>query len=43
MSTIDVVKDEMLQQLRKNKGRSTTLARRMGARLKRMARFGRSG
>ena len=42
-AAIDIVKDEMLQQLRKNKGRTTTLARRMGARLKRMARFGRAG
>ena len=40
-AAIDAVKDEMLQQLRKNKGRNFTLARRMGARLKRLARFGR--
>ncbi len=40
-AAIDIVKDEILQQLRKNKGRSTTLARRMGAQWKRMTRFGR--
>lgn len=40
-AAIDIVKDEILQQLRKNKGRTTTLARRMGARLKRLTRFGR--
>jgi len=40
-AAIDIAKDEMQQQLRKNKGRATTLARRMGAQLKRLARFGR--
>ncbi len=40
-AAIDIVKDEILQQLRKYKGRTTTLTRRMGAKLKRLARFGR--
>lgn len=39
-AAIDIVKDEILQQLRKFKGRTTTLARRMGARLKRLTRYG---
>jgi ribosomal subunit interface protein len=38
-AAIDVAKDEILQQLRKSKGRSFALAKRMGARLKRMARW----
>jgi ribosomal subunit interface protein len=41
-AAIDIAKDEMLQQLRKNKDRGTTLTRRMGAKLKKMARFGRT-
>lgn len=41
-AAIDVAKDEIMQQLRKNKDRSTTLMRRMGARLKKMARMGRA-
>lgn len=39
-AAIDIAKDEMLQQLRKGKDRNTSLARRMGARLKRWARRG---
>lgn len=39
-AAIDVAKDEILQQLRKSKGRSSALARRMGARLKKLTRFG---
>lgn len=39
-AAIDVAKDEILQQIRKNKGRDTTLVRRMGARLKRWAQRG---
>lgn len=39
-AAIDIAKDEMLQLLRKNKGRHATLARRMGARLKSWTRFG---
>ena len=40
-AAIDIAKDEILQQLRKNRGRHTTLARRLGSRLKRLTRFGR--
>jgi len=40
-AAIDIAKDEILQQLRKSKGRNSTLTRRMGARLKRLTRFGR--
>ena len=40
-AAIDIAKDEMLQQLRKSKGKHATLARRFGARLKRFTRFGR--
>jgi len=39
-AAIDIAKDEILQQLRKQKGRSFALAKRMGARIKRFARFG---
>lgn len=39
-AAIDVAKDEILQQLRKNKDRSTTLMRRLGNRLKKFARRG---
>ncbi len=39
-AAIDIAKDEMLQQVRKSKGRDATLMRRMGARLKRWARRG---
>lgn len=39
-AAIDIAKDEMLQQLRKGKDRNTSLARRMGARLKKFARRG---
>lgn len=39
-AAIDVAKDEMLQQLRKSKGRETSLMRRMGGRLKKWARRG---
>jgi ribosomal subunit interface protein len=39
-AAIDIAKDEMLQQLRKGKDKNTSLARRMGARLKRWARRG---
>lgn len=39
-AAIDLAKDEMLQRLRKGKGREATLMRRMGARLKRWARRG---
>ncbi|HWO07019.1 MAG TPA: HPF/RaiA family ribosome-associated protein [Candidatus Paceibacterota bacterium] len=39
-AAIDIAKDEMQQLLRKSKGRQMTLARRMGARLKRWARWG---
>ena len=40
-AAIDIAKDEIMQQLRKNKGRHTTLARRVGAKIKRWTRFGR--
>ena len=40
-AAIDIAKDEILQQLRKNKGRHTTLAHRVGAKIKRWTRFGR--
>lgn len=39
-AAIDIAKDEMLQQLRKGKSKNTSLARRMGARLKKFARRG---
>ena len=39
-AAIDIAKDEMLQQLRKGKDKHLSLARRMGARLKRWARRG---
>ena len=39
-AAIDVAKDEMLQQLRKSKGRGMSLMRRMGSRLKKFARRG---
>ncbi len=39
-AAIDIVKDEMLQQLRKDHGRNLSLTRRMAARLKRFARRG---
>lgn len=39
-AAIDIAKDEMLQQLRKGKGKNTSIARRMGARLKKFARRG---
>lgn len=39
-AAIDIAKDEILQQLRKSKGRSFALAKRMGARLKNLARWG---
>jgi ribosomal subunit interface protein len=39
-AAIDIAKDEMLQQLRKGKNRNMSLARRMGARLKKFARRG---
>lgn len=40
-AAIDIAKDEMLQQLRKSKGKHATLLRRFGARLKNWTRFGR--
>lgn len=39
-AAIDIAKDEMLQQLRKENGRHLSLARRMGARLKNWAKRG---
>ena len=39
-AAIDIAKDEILQQLRKSKGRSQTLSKRIGGRLKRWARLG---
>lgn len=39
-AAIDVAKDEILQQLRKSKSRNSSLAKRMGARLKKWARRG---
>lgn len=39
-AAIDIAKDEMLQQLRKGKNKNMSLARRMGARLKKFARRG---
>lgn len=39
-AAIDIAKDEMLQQLRKGKDRHVSLARRMGAKLKKFARRG---
>lgn len=39
-AAIDVAKDEMLKQIRRSKGRSFALAKRMGAKLKRLARRG---
>lgn len=39
-AAIDIAKDEILQQLRKQKGRNSTMTRRMGAKLKKLARWG---
>ena len=39
-AAIDVAKDEMLQQLRKTKGKATALSRKVGARIKDWLRFG---
>jgi ribosomal subunit interface protein len=39
-AAIDIAKDEMLQQIRKSKGRSFALAKRMGKKLKNLARWG---
>jgi len=39
-AAIDIAKDEMLQQLRKSKGRHMALARRAGAYVKSWLRFG---
>jgi len=39
-AAIDIVKDEILQQLRKHKGRTTTMSRRVGLRIKNWMRFG---
>lgn len=39
-AAIDIAKDEILQQLRKGKEKNSSLAKRMGARLKRWARRG---
>jgi ribosomal subunit interface protein len=39
-AAIDIAKDEMLQQLRKNKGRYVALTRRAGAKVKEWLRFG---
>ncbi len=39
-AAIDTVKDEILQQLRKSKGRSQTLSKRIGSRIKKWTRFG---
>jgi ribosomal subunit interface protein len=39
-AAIDIAKDEMLQLLRKNKGRSVTRLRHAGAKLKKFARRG---
>ena len=40
-AAIDIVKDEMMQQLRKSKGRFTALSRRAGLKVKEWMRFGR--
>ncbi len=40
-AAIDVAKDEILQQLRKSKGKHVAMARRVGARIKAWTRFGR--
>jgi len=40
-AAIDIAKDEMLQQLRKSKGRHLALARRVGVRIKKWTRLGR--
>ena len=39
-AAIDIAKDEILQQLRKSKGRSQTLSKRIGGRIKKWTRFG---
>lgn len=39
-AAIDAAKDEMQQQLRKTKGKSATLTRRTGAKIKEWLRFG---
>jgi ribosome-associated translation inhibitor RaiA len=39
-AAIDLAKDEILQQLRKNKGKSQTLSKRMGSRFKEWTRWG---
>jgi len=39
-AAIDLAKDEILQQLRKNKGRNQTLAKRLGGRFKKWTRLG---
>lgn len=39
-AAIDVAKDEMVQQLRKTKGKATALSRKVGARIKEWLRFG---
>ncbi len=39
-AAIDIVKDEILQQLRKHKGRATSLTRRAGLKMKEWLRFG---
>lgn len=39
-AAIDIAKDEMLQQLRKEKEKNVSLTRRLGARLKKFARRG---
>ncbi len=40
-AAIDIVKDEMMQQLRKTKGKSVSLSRRAGLKVKEWLRFGR--
>ena len=40
-AAIDIAKDEMMQQLRKSKGRLTALSRRAGLKVKEWMRFGR--
>lgn len=40
-AAIDIVKDEMMQQLRKTKGKSSSLSRRAGLKVKEWLRFGR--
>lgn len=39
-AAIDIAKDEMLQQLRKSKGKHTDVSRKVGARIKEWLRFG---